>query len=103
MPLTRQFRESVQARARTDKAFRAALLAEAVNAMMQGDVEAGKAVLRDYVNATIGFDTLAKKSGRPAKSLMRMLSDTGNPQAQNLFTIIAILQQETKTRLRVAA
>ena len=59
MPLTRDFKETIQERARRDAAFREALLKEAVDALFSGDVETGKIVLRDYINATVGFDKLA--------------------------------------------
>src|SRR6478736_4078090 len=78
MPLTREFKVTVKARAERDAAFREALLTEAVELLLAGEVETGKAILRDYINATIGFERLAKKTGTPPKSLMRMLSPTGN-------------------------
>lgn len=105
MPLTRAFKETVQARAQTDEAFRAALLSEAVEALLEGDVDTGKAVLRDYINATIGFDELAEDVGKGPKSLMQMFSAKGNPTAANLFAIISHLQKATGIHLsvRVAA
>ena len=60
MALTRSFKETVKARVASDTAFREALLTEGLNALLEGDVETGKAVLRDYINATIGFETLGK-------------------------------------------
>ena len=59
MALTRDFRETVYARAQKDGAFRKALLTEGVNAYLGGDEATGKAVLRDMINATIGFEQLA--------------------------------------------
>jgi hypothetical protein len=103
MTLTRSFKETVQARAKRDRAFRAALLTEGVEALLQADVDAGKAVLRDYINATIGFEDLAARSGIPAKSLMRMFGPSGNPQAGNLFAVIALLQEAEKVSLEVRA
>ncbi len=47
MPLTRDFKETILERARRDAAFREALLREAVDALLSGDVETGKTVLRD--------------------------------------------------------
>jgi len=73
MPLTREFKDTVKARAERDPAFREALLTEAVEQLLAGKLEDGKAVLRDYINATIGFEKLAKATGTPSKSLMRML------------------------------
>jgi DNA-binding phage protein len=101
--LTREFKETVKARASRDAAFREALLTEAVERMIAGEVDVGKAVLRDYINATIGFATLAKATGTPQKSLMRMLGPNGNPRASNLLAIIGELQRMTGLRLAVAA
>jgi DNA-binding phage protein len=103
MPLTREFKETVKARAQRDPEFRAALLTEAVELLLDGDLETGKAVLRDYINATVGFDKLARATGTPAKSLMRMLGPSGNPRAENLLTMIAKLQRITGLRIAVAA
>ena len=55
MALTRDFKDMVKARAERDPEFRAALLTEAIEQMLSGDMETGKAVLRDYINATVGF------------------------------------------------
>jgi hypothetical protein len=99
MPLTRDFKETIQARARRDQAFRVALLREAVDCMLDGDIDTGKAVLRDYINATIGFDELGTVTHKSPKSLMRMLGPGGNPQAGNLFAIVAYLQKSEGLRL----
>ena len=101
MALTRDFKETVQARARSDPGFREALLEEAVEAMLAGDVDIGKAVLRDYINATIGFGELSGRTRKPAKSLMRMFGPTGNPQARNLFDVIGHIQRHEGVQLRV--
>ncbi|MDB5429529.1 MAG: putative transcriptional regulator [Caulobacter sp.] len=95
MALTRSFRETVQARVQRDVAFREALLAEAVDAFLAGDVEAGKSMLRDYINATIGFEKLGAVTGTPPKSLMRMFSPAGNPNARNLFGVLGELQRQS--------
>ena len=58
MPLTRDFKETIQARAKRDLGFREALLEEGVECLLAGDVETGKSMLRDYINATIGFREL---------------------------------------------
>jgi DNA-binding phage protein len=99
MPLTRSFKETVQARAQRDAAFRETLLTEAVDALLAGDVETGKAVLRDFINATIGFERLAKETKIPPKSLMRMFSRAGNPNARNLFGVIGELQKQFGVQL----
>ena len=102
MPLTRDFRETVQEQLRR-AGFRRELLREAMNTMLEGDIETGKAVLRDYVNGTIGFTALAKEMKRSPKSLMRMLGPDGNPQARNLFELVAILQKHEGVRLELRA
>lgn len=101
MALTREFKETVRARADRDVAFRAALLSEAVDLLLSGDAQTGKAVLRDYINATVGFERLAEQVGTPAKSLMRMFSAKGNPRADNLFSVISLLQRLTGVQLVV--
>ena len=93
MPLTREFKETVQPRLRSDRAYRRELLREGVECLFAGDLDGGKAVLRDYINATIGFEELSRRTKRPAKSLMRMLGPSGNPQARNLFEVIHHLQR----------
>lgn len=103
MALTRDFRETVQADAARDPKFRAALFTEAMNAYLMGDVAVGKAVLRDLVNATIGFERLARQVKKPSKSLHRMLAPRGNPSSENFFAIVAALQRENRMKLRVAA
>ncbi len=101
MPLSRDFKETVKARAESDPAFRAALFREAINLLLEGEVEVGKSVLRDYINATIGFVALAEKTKMSSKSLMRMFSPQGNPRMDNLFNVIRHLQAETDVRLNV--
>jgi DNA-binding phage protein len=103
MPLTRDFRQTVQARAARDPAFRRALFQEAVQTLLQGDVDAGRSAMRDCINATLGFEKLSKALGRPQKSLMRMFGPGGNPTAENLLGVIGVLQAETGVHLEVRA
>jgi DNA-binding phage protein len=103
MALTKEFKDTVKARAERDPAFREALLTEAAEQLLAGELEDGKAVLRDYINATVGFERLAKATGTPPKSLMRMLGPKGNPRASNLLTMIGKLQRISKIHLAVAA
>ena len=58
MPLTREFKETVQARIKQDRKYRKELLREGVESLLTGDLDTGKAILRDYINATIGFEEL---------------------------------------------
>jgi DNA-binding phage protein len=103
MALTKEFKETVKARAARDPAFREALLSEAAEQLLSGDLETGKAVLRDYINATVGFEKLAKETGTPPKSLMRMLGPKGNPRARNLLSVIGKLQRVSRLHLAVTA
>ena len=84
-----------------DRQFRVDLLAETFNCMAAGDLETGKIVLREYINGTIGFVALGTALGKSPKSLMRMLGPQGNPNARNLFDMIAHLQKVEGGHLRV--
>jgi len=103
MALTREFRQTVQARVQRDPAFANALLGEAVQAMVAGDLESGKSLARDYINATVGFEHLGRRLDVSPKSLMRMFSASGNPQARNLFAVLDVLQADAGITLRVVA
>jgi len=101
MPLTRDFKETIRARVKRDPGFRKALLREGIENFLSGDVETGKIILRDFINATVGFTKLGDVTRRSAKSLMRMLGPKGNPQARNLFEIVAYLQRAEGVRFEV--
>ena len=92
MPLTRDFKDTVKARAERDPAFRRGLFEEAIEAFLSNDTETGKLLLRDYVNATVGFEQLGEELHKSPKSLMRMLSTQGNPRADNLFAVVGHLR-----------
>jgi len=102
MPLTRSFRETIKEQL-ADVEFRREFLREAVGNMIAGDLETAKSVLREYINGTIGFMALGQALSKSPKSLMRMLSPEGNPQARNLFEMIAYLQKFDGTVLEVHA
>jgi DNA-binding phage protein len=103
MALTKAFRETVYERAQRDAGFVRALLTEAMNAWLGGDEVTGKAVLRDVINATIGFERLAAELDKPSKSLHRMLGPRGNPNTANLFAILRVLQKSVGVKLTVKA
>jgi DNA-binding phage protein len=103
MALTRSFKETVKDRALRDPEFRVGLLNEAVEAFLRGELDTGKILLRDYVNATVGFEHLADLTRKSPKSLMRMLGPDGNPRADNLFAVIAQLQKQEGIALGVRA
>ena len=103
MALTVDFKETVKERVERDPTFREELLKEGIQCLLTGEVDTGKAILRDYINATIGFDTLGSLTDKSPKSLMRMLGPKGNPQARNLFEIIARLQKREGIHFEVRA
>lgn len=103
MSLTRDFKETIKARIDRDPSFREELLKEGVECLLSGDVDTGKAVLRDYINATIGFRELGGLTEKSPKSLMRMFGPNGNPQARNLFEVIGCLQEREGFHLKVHA
>ena len=85
-----------------DPAFLDTLLTEAVDQFLTGDFETGKAVLHDYINATIDFERLVEETGSSSKSLMRMLSPTGNPTASNLVSVLPTVQRAAGVHVAVA-
>jgi DNA-binding phage protein len=95
--------ESVKQRAESDPSFRAAMLVEASECFLNGEIDTAKTMLRDYVNATIGFQALAEQVEKPPKSLMRMLSKTGNPRAENLAKLFASLRNHEGVTFHVQA
>ncbi len=103
MALTRRFNELVQRPVARDPEFATVLLREGIDTMLSGDVDTGKAILRDYIKATVGFEKLGAATDTPAKSLIRMFGPRGNPQARNLFGIIGYLQQKAGVELHVMA
>jgi hypothetical protein len=101
MIVTGSLKELVQNRITRDPEFAAALLCESVETMLAGDIETGKALLRNYIKATIGFEKLGEATDMPAKSLSRMFGPRGNPQARNLFGVISYLQKQAAVQLHV--
>ena len=103
MGLTRSFRETVVQRVQDDPKFRVALIEEAFQNVVDGDLETALGQIRDLVNATMGFDALATETGILKPSLMRMLSSEGNPQSGNLLTIMRALLHHVDIHLVVRA
>lgn len=97
MTLTRDFKHTLVERAQRDPEFARALLDEAAALIFNGEPETARLVLRDLVNATIGFEGLAAKTKKPAKSLHRMLSARGNPGMDSLSAILSAVQQKVGT------
>jgi DNA-binding phage protein len=93
MALTRDFKQTVVERAQRDPVFARALLDEAATLFLNGEPHTARLILRDLVNATIGFEALAGETAKPAKSLHRMLSKEGNPTMDNLAAILGALRR----------
>jgi DNA-binding phage protein len=101
MAKTKSFRDLVERHVKDDRIFAEALLREGIDAMLSGDLETGKTIMRDYIKATVGFEKLAKATDTPPKSLIRMFGPRGNPQARNLFSVIGYLQKQAGVQLHV--
>ncbi len=102
MTLTKDFKTTVMLRARRDKHFCKAMLTEAISEFLTGDIDLGKAILRDYINATISFEILSSMLDKNPKSLMRMLSPHGNPTSKSLFEILHAIQKIKKVKIHIS-
>ena len=100
MALTRDFKKTVVARVERDPAFANALLDEAATLFLSGEPEMARLILRDLVNATLGFEGLAKVTAMPSKSLLRMLSPKGDPSMDNLAAIFSAVRKRLKIDLK---
>ncbi|MBA4306918.1 MAG: transcriptional regulator [Sphingopyxis sp.] len=103
MTMTRDFKETVKDRAGRDPAFARALLDEAATLFLNGDPHTARLILRDLVNASLGFETLAAETCRPSKSLHRMLSDKGNPSMDNLAAIFGAVRKQLGVSIKAEA
>lgn len=101
MTLTRDFKQTVIERVERDPAFAKALLDEAATLFLGGEPGAARLILRDLVNATVGFENLAELTRKPSKSLHRMLSPKGNPSMDNLAAIFGALGNSLKVSFAV--
>lgn len=103
MTMTRDFKETVKDRASRDPAFAKALLDEAATLFLNGEAQTARLILRDLVNASLGFETLAEETNRPSKSLHRMLSDKGNPSMDNLAAIFGAVRKRLGVSIKAEA
>ena len=103
MAVTRSFRKLVQKHVAEDRKFADGLLREGIDLMLADEVDVGKSLVRDYIKGTIGFEKLARAIGAQPKSLIRMFSATGNPQARNLFKVLSYLQKQAGVEFHVSA
>ena len=86
-------------RVRNDPTFAQALLDEAITLFVNGEPESAKLILRDLVNATVGFEALAEAIHKPAKSVHRMLSKSGNPTMSNISAVFAAIKRALKVEV----
>ena len=84
---------TIQDRIKAEPAFAEALLREATDMFLNGEAEAARLLLRDVVNATVGFEQIALATNRPSKSVHRMLSARGNPTMENLTAVFTAIRQ----------
>ncbi|MCA0312681.1 MAG: transcriptional regulator [Candidatus Melainabacteria bacterium] len=99
MALTRNFKQTVVERVNREPAFAKALLDEATKLFLTGESETARLILRDLVNATIGFEGLARAIDTPAKSLHRMLSERGNPSMDNTAAIFCAVCENLDVKI----
>jgi DNA-binding phage protein len=103
MPLTREFKDTVMARLQRDPEFRTELIVEATNAFLDDDVETGKALLRDYLNASELMPEIAKELGLNEKSIRRMLGPSGNPTLKNFARLLKACSKVEHIKLEVCS
>jgi DNA-binding phage protein len=101
MALSRDFKHTVVERVQREPAFAKAMLDEAATLFLNGEPDTARLILRDLVNATVGFETLARKTKKPSKSLHRMLSAAGNPNMDNLAAIFGAVRKSLNVDMRV--
>jgi DNA-binding phage protein len=102
MASTRDYKQTVVARVQKDPAFAQALLDEALTLFVNGEPDSAKLILRDLVNATVGFEQLAQVVHKPSKSLHRMLSVSGNPTMENLSKILLAIKESLHVEIRTS-
>ena len=100
MALTRDFKQTIKERVEREPAFARALLDEAATLFLNGESKTARVILRDLVNATIGFEELSKLTNKPSKSLHRMLSMQGNPSMDNLAAIFGAIGKRLNVGMR---
>lgn len=103
MVLTRDFKVTVKERASRDPTFAKAMLDEAATLFLNGEPHTARLILRDLVNASVGFETLAAETNRPSKSLHRMLSENGNPSMDNLAAIFGAVRKRLGVNIQAHA
>lgn len=91
--------ETEKKRVERDPDSAEALLYEAIDFMLDGDSTTAKLILRDLINATVGFERLTEDVHKPSKSLHRMLSAFGNPTMETLSAIFSTIKKALHVRI----
>ena len=102
-PIGRNLHDLVQGRAGREPGFAGALLEEAVECMLAGELPTARSLIRDAIKGSMGYAELSKRTGTPEKSLVRMFGPSGNPTAANMSSVLKELQHHGRLRLRVRA
>ncbi len=103
MALTRDFKQTIAERMQREPEFARALLDEAATLFLNGEPVTARLILRDLVNATVGFEGLAAETAKPSKSLHRMLSRRGNPSMDNLASIFGVVRKRLGVQIEAHA
>ena len=101
MPLTREFKETVMLRVKQDPNFRQEMIVEATNAFLEGDIDTGKRLLLDYLNATESLPSIAEELKQNEKSIRRMIGPKGNPTLKNFANLLNACKRRESLELHV--
>ena len=101
MPLSREFKEVVVARAKKDPEFRRELIVEAINMILAGDITPGRLMLRDYINATGAMNDICKTLRKHKSAVARMLGPSANPTLDSIVPVIRACAEREKVHLAV--
>ncbi len=102
MALTRKFKDTVQLRAKQDPEYRKELIIEATNCFLGGDINTGKNLLRDYLNATEALPSIARELSQDEKSIRRMIGPRGNPTLKNFLNLLGACKRREGLHMKVA-
>ena len=80
---------------------RAAMLAEGIQCMLNGEIEVGRGLVRYCIEANMDYTGLADITGQPVESLTLMFGRGGNPKLQEFFDAIASIARREGIELAV--
>lgn len=100
-PFSGPYSELVQERVGRDREYAAALLAEAMQCFSLGETSIARTVIRDVIKGSIGYAELARLTGTPETSLVRMFGPSGNPTFANVSRVIQRLLEAIGAELQV--